>query len=137
MEAEYIARPPIEAETIDETIPLLGGQGAGSSSINATVKRRTFLIIVACIVIIDLGSWGAVAPAAQILEGIICREYYEAGQDDPTKAMQLLSGYDCKIAPVQNELAFLTGWFDTIFTIPSESSGRCQRTKEEVTDERL
>jgi len=112
--------PPIQAETIDETVPLLGGDDATPAEMNKSIKRRTFLITAAAIVIIDLAMWLGIAPQAQIFEDIICRQYYEHASSDPAKIVLPIASYDCKVPPVQNELAFVTGWQDTLFSIPSE-----------------
>lgn len=113
-------RPPIQVETIDETIPLLGGDDATPAEINKFIKRQTFLITAAAIVIIDLAMWLGIAPQAQIFEDIICRQYYEHAANDPTKILLPIASYDCKVPSVQNELAFITGWQDTLFSIPSK-----------------
>lgn len=113
-------RPPIQAETIDETLPLLGGDDMSAAELNKSIKRRTFLITAAAIIIIDLAMWLGIAPQTQIFEDIICRQYYEHGPSDPTKILLPIAIYDCKAPPVQNELAFITGWMDTLYSLPSK-----------------
>jgi hypothetical protein len=113
-------RPPIEAETIDETVPLLSGDHTVSPGVSASIKKRTFLITAAAIVIIDLAMWLGIAPQTQIMEDIICRQYYEHGPSDPSKLVLPITSYDCKIPAVQNELAFISGWYDTLFSLPSK-----------------
>lgn len=52
-------------------------------------------------------------PAAnKIFEDILCRQYYAAHPIHPSEQ-------NCKIAPVQNELARINGWKDTFDALPS------------------
>ncbi|ATY60309.1 MFS multidrug [Cordyceps militaris] len=65
----------------------------------------------ALILILDVVASVPMTPRLVIFEQIICRTYYRAwGRDD---AMG-----DCKVAPVQAELALVNGWKETFDTVP-------------------
>ncbi|EGX93797.1 MFS multidrug transporter, putative [Cordyceps militaris CM01] len=65
----------------------------------------------ALILILDVVASVPMTPRLVIFEQIICRTHYRAwGRDD---AMG-----DCKVAPVQAELALVNGWKETFDTVP-------------------
>ncbi|OQD60699.1 hypothetical protein PENPOL_c021G03643 [Penicillium polonicum] len=63
------------------------------------------------IMIVDIVASVPVAPRMVIFEDIICRNYYAAAQDSEGLS-------NCKIEPIQSELALINGWKDTFETIP-------------------
>ncbi|KAJ5503320.1 MFS multidrug transporter [Penicillium fimorum] len=76
--------------------------------------RSAFSVTIAAsllILIIDVVASVPVAPRIVIFEEIICRNHYAAWGAD-------LRLSDCKITPVQNELALLNGWRETFDMIP-------------------
>ncbi|KAK5011654.1 hypothetical protein LTR28_010137 [Elasticomyces elasticus] len=63
------------------------------------------------ILVADIVATAPIAPRMVIFEDIICRNHYAAWQDSAGLG-------DCKIEPVQSELARIAGWKDTFDTIP-------------------
>lgn len=66
----------------------------------------------ALILILDVVASVPTAPRMVIFEDIICRNYYASLQDGGGGTV------DCKIEPVQSELALINGWKETFDTIP-------------------
>jgi len=121
IEPRAINVEPIETQTIDETVPLLGGDNEAATAVNAAIRRRTVIILTTCLVTLELGLYLSAAPQTELFEQNICNVYYSSRSEDPTKLSGSTQQYDCKIEPVQTELAFLSAWLDTLGTIPSES----------------
>ncbi|KAM3512401.1 hypothetical protein MY11210_003967 [Beauveria gryllotalpidicola] len=64
------------------------------------------------ILILDVIASVPMTPRLVVFEDIICRNYYDAwGSDDSRMG-------DCKVEPVQAELAVINGWKETFDTIP-------------------
>ncbi|KAK5010867.1 hypothetical protein LTR28_007259 [Elasticomyces elasticus] len=63
------------------------------------------------ILITDIVATAPIAPRMVIFEDIICRNHYAAWRDSAGLG-------DCKIEPVQSELARIGGWKETFDTIP-------------------
>ncbi len=61
----------------------------------------------------DIAYSVAIAPRIVIFEEVICRQYY-------AKLQTGADGLDCKIEPIQSELALINGWKDTLSLIPGE-----------------
>lgn len=61
----------------------------------------------------DIAYSVAIAPRMVIFEDVICRQYYAEVQD-------VADGLDCKIDPIQSELARINGWKDTLSLIPGK-----------------
>lgn len=79
---------------------------------------RVIAIIAICTIIADLAGYGSIAPQLQIFEQAICRDYYASiGVSTNT-----LDQDQCKIEPVQSELALINGWFDSFQTLPGDIS---------------
>lgn len=67
----------------------------------------------ALILILDVVASVPTAPRMVIFEDIICRNHYASLQDGGGGG-----AVDCKIEPVQSELAIINGWKETFDTIP-------------------
>ncbi|KAH6623941.1 MFS multidrug transporter [Chaetomium tenue] len=67
----------------------------------------------ALILILDVVASVPTAPRMVVFEGIICRNHYASLQDGGGGGP-----IDCKIEPVQSELAIINGWKETFDTIP-------------------
>lgn len=97
-----------------ETEPLLASEDQDIRV--PTISHVRVIALVATIVLIsDLAGYAATAPQLQIFEDIICRQYYYSLQGESNHTGQ---GVNCKIEPVQSELALINGWADTFQTIP-------------------
>jgi len=112
MGVAQVIEPEAEAQTIDETVPLLGSSKGVVPPVNKAMRRRVFIALLAMICVLDLGAVLGQSPSTQIFEEIICSNYYNAHSKDPSKVLDTRN-YNCKIEPVQSELAYLTGWMDT------------------------
>jgi hypothetical protein len=72
------------------------------------------LAVSALILLADVVASVPVAPRMVIFEDIICRNYYAASENGQEIG-------NCKIGPVQSELALINGWKETFDTIPGKS----------------
>lgn len=108
-----VVEPGEQAQTIDETVPLLSSSKGVDPPVNKALRRRVFIALLAMICILDLGAVLGASPATQIYEEIICWNHYNDISKNPSKMLDKVPR-DCKIEPVQSELAFLTGWMDTV-----------------------
>lgn len=88
-------------------------------SIIATVAQdkhaqrwRILLVGSVLVLLADFGFFLAIPPQTKIFEDILCNQYYASQSIPPFEA-------DCKIAPVQSELARINGWKDTFDALPS------------------
>jgi len=83
-------------------------------------QRRVLAILSAIFIIVNFGAMMEDAPMTVIFQDIICKKYYKdaakAGNMTITPAVPLVAvlPFDCKIEPVQTELAFIIGWKNTI-----------------------
>jgi hypothetical protein len=66
----------------------------------------------ALILVLDVVAAAPTAPRMVIFEDIICRNHYASLQDGGGGTV------NCKIEPVQSELALINGWKETFDTIP-------------------
>jgi len=122
VEPRAINPEPIETQAIDETVPLLGGDNGATTAANAAIRRRTVFILTTCLVTLEVGIFLSAAPQTELFERNICNAYYSSKSEDPTKLSGSMQEYDCKIEPVQTELAFLSAWLDTLGVIPGDGS---------------
>ncbi|KAF2970819.1 hypothetical protein GQX73_g2829 [Xylaria multiplex] len=89
------------------------GQDRPDSS-DQSSTRKAFTITIAISVLLMMAEFTnliAMAPRMAIFEDIICRQYYADWQD-------MTSVADCKIEPVQSELARINGWKRTSTMLP-------------------
>ncbi|KAL3421494.1 ATP synthase F0 [Phlyctema vagabunda] len=122
--------PASEIGTDAETTLLLGASydddgDISTQDVKATSTSRgplkIILLIATITLIFDIAGYASYAPQLEIFEKIICREYY-AHEAQATKGGSIIDprDYDCKIAPIQAELAILNGWKDGLDTIPGK-----------------
>ena len=81
---------------------------------NQSSTRSAFTVTIAISVLLmmaDVSNSIAMAPRMVIYEDIVCRQYYADWQD-------IAGVTDCKIEPVQSELALIYGWKRTFSMIP-------------------
>lgn len=76
-------------------------------------QRWQILIVGSLLIFLaDLGFFLSIPPQTKIFEDILCRQHYAAYPAQPSEQ-------NCKIAPVQSELARINGWKDTFDALPS------------------
>ncbi|KAK8141533.1 hypothetical protein G3M48_010358, partial [Beauveria asiatica] len=101
-------RPSDEESSRPGAYPRPGGGHASPTVFNVTVAASVIILI--CDVVASV----PMTPRLVVFEDIICRNYYNAwggGSGDSRMG-------DCKIEPVQAELAVINGWKETFDTIP-------------------
>lgn len=91
-------------------------QAAGDNTINCW---RILAISSIVFFFVDFGFYLTVPAQTRIFEEIICRQYTAQG--------------DCKIAPVQSELAAVNGWKDTFDALPGIFGQQCQQNSRRKT----
>ena len=105
----------------DESISLLdihqnAAQGTETPSRTPRSSLWIVLSLAAVMLILDISSYIAMAPETAILEDIACSKYYNRlEQMNPPASFQTR---DCKIKPIQSEVALINGWKDALETIP-------------------
>jgi len=77
-----------------------------------SASSRCVLQLCALTLVFDFTQYSVYAPLTAVFEDIICNHYYSS-------AAPSLSQRDCKIFPVQSELALVKGYKDTFNQIPS------------------
>lgn len=108
-----------------ENSPLLGDHDSrdGPPSISPSVTPthpkflRVVVISVVCIFLMELGDFMLRAPFMRILEDSICRSYFKSISAGIDFALPIPEE-DCKLPPIQRELANLKGWNITFQCLP-------------------
>lgn len=87
-----------------ESTPLLGS--------NASKAKKEYVVAVAftLVVLVDFAGVLTETPQTSILEGIICRRYYNSHRTE--------ASLDCTAGPIQAELATITQLFNTFNLVP-------------------
>jgi len=101
----------------DETTLLLHDNvRAPKAATRSSNYLRNILPLCVVMLIIDMANYVAIAAQTAILEDIACRKYYSSA----THRIHSLDveTQNCKIEPVQSEIALIIGWKDAIETIP-------------------
>lgn len=93
-------------------VPQAAQQDVNYSSAASRYVRQLCVILL----IVDFVMFSSYAPLTAVFEDIICNKYYSSSI--PSSLLQ----HDCKVAPVQSELAFVKGYKDTLSQIPSRLS---------------
>lgn len=104
----------------DETTSLLHSRRASQSTPVAPAFphfKRTAFAVVLIIFVCEIGDFMTRAPWVRILESILCERYYD-GQKSLSSSGPIPENL-CKVAPVQDELAQLTGVDIALQYIPS------------------
>jgi len=75
------------------------------------------LYCVALYFFMEIFDFIIIAPLTQLFEEVICRQYYEE------HVLQFFADHrDCKIAPIQSELAIVRGWKGFFDALPGTFS---------------
>lgn len=116
---------PIEPDLDDgqasESSPLLADSSSVPSSTNPKTHPQLFKVATICIALaffVEIGDYMLRAPLMRILEGIICRSYYESTMPLGMDLSLPIPEGKCKVPFVQAELAMLRGWDMTFSCIP-------------------
>ncbi|CAK7275359.1 hypothetical protein SEPCBS119000_006652 [Sporothrix epigloea] len=83
-----------------------------------TLSQR-LAVAIPCLILtlcLDFGGNMVGAPLSEILEGIVCRSFFE-------DAIQPAADSRCKDTQVQSELALITGWYGTFSLLPGLLTG--------------
>lgn len=83
---------------------------------------RTTLSATAILVILSIGSDISLAPATGILEQVVCNKYYGRSRVPFHSSTDTVSIRDCKIVPVQSEMAYINAWKDAFELLPGKWS---------------
>lgn len=102
----------------DETTVLLGARSPSPEppSRRLSSALRRILAIGAVTVLVEIASQLSTVPQTEILEKIVCRNYYAR---DGLHDVIAFGPDRCKAEPVQSELAYVRGWQFSIQIIPS------------------
>jgi len=109
---------PRELGEQHETSPLLSPVLPPARDESPT-RHPNFVVVATVLIIsfflVEIGDYMMRAPLARILENIVCRKYYES-----TSSFIVLPipEENCKVGPIQRELAMLKGWDITISCVP-------------------
>ncbi|KAK4152714.1 hypothetical protein C8A00DRAFT_34564 [Chaetomidium leptoderma] len=124
-----MAPPPVSVPVVAEDTPLLwnardedGKTVKRDDASETSSQQRTYLsassrcVIQLCALtlIFDFTQYSVYAPLTAVFEEIICNRYYSSLAASPFLAQR-----DCKVFPVQSELALVKGYKDTFNQIPS------------------
>ncbi|KAK4165567.1 major facilitator superfamily domain-containing protein [Cladorrhinum sp. PSN259] len=121
-----------------ETAALLGGpsddhpaaleEPLGPKPMSVKSILFTMLTSAGVVFLLDIGNSLSLAPQTAILESIVCQRYYERlhGQlnwqyQGNVSVISWGAGgtdKDCKIGPIQSQVAFINGWKDVCETLP-------------------
>ncbi|KAK6533318.1 hypothetical protein TWF694_002269 [Orbilia ellipsospora] len=99
---------------------LVDTETAGQSAANS--PRKALFIIILFIIILfvfDFADSMFQAPIVRIYEDIICRNYFDAHQPELNHSGRQIPEEQCKIPPVQKELALIRGMEPVFDAIPS------------------
>lgn len=103
-----------------ETEPLLAAEHAApnddvaASPLKTRQQRFIFSVICMLAIVAGFASYLEFAPQTKIFQDIVCREYYRNHES----RLDIDLNVDCKIEPVQSEVAYIVGWLSTITEIP-------------------
>jgi len=91
----------------------------------AVFANPTYKLTACAFLIYFLTEFGLITlqvPGTRLFEHAVCREYYRSNPS-PWSPFNISAEIDerlCKIAPIQHEVALLSGWRDSFLAIPSE-----------------
>ncbi|KAK2810690.1 hypothetical protein FQN50_002733 [Emmonsiellopsis sp. PD_5] len=109
-------------ERDDETRPLLAAEPSPSQTRPRRFREKPVVLVFLCLLLIfciDFGSYMSLAPQTRIYESIACRNYYESHDPGWNQSVAEIPEEQCKIAPVQGEVAFVQGMQGSFDAIPS------------------
>ncbi|KAF1952033.1 MFS general substrate transporter [Byssothecium circinans] len=99
--------PLIETSLTDQESPVHNPHRAPG---NYVWKIAPLAIVM---LLLDTSSYLSVGPEVAIFEQVACREYY-----GPTFISDTMDESQCKIEPVQSEVAFVIAWNNALQTVP-------------------
>ncbi|KAH8721147.1 Efflux pump ustT [Beauveria bassiana] len=114
-DGQYAEESPL-LRTLAQTLPSDDDSSPSAYSRPGGSLPTVFKVTVAASVIIlisDVVASVPMTPRLVIFEDILCRNYYDAWGGSGDSRM-----CDCKVEPVQAELAVINGWKETFDTIP-------------------
>lgn len=74
---------------------------------------------IAVVFLLNAANQLSMAARTEILEDIVCRAHYAHAPSKPQ---------ECKVEPVQSEMAFVNGWGDVFDTLPCKPIPRASNT---------
>ncbi|MCJ1355488.1 MAG: hypothetical protein MMC33_005480 [Icmadophila ericetorum] len=104
----------------EEQTPLLAPENAPSPSSHKNTKPLRFTVL--CIIFlltVEFGSFVMVPPGTEILESIICRQYYDAHDPNRFPGRGKIPERDCKVDKVDGEVALIQGVLMSLYMVPS------------------
>lgn len=104
-----------------DTSPLLGPPSpspSGKPTTKDTHYIRIVVLVTASVFLLEIGDFMMRAPTLRLMEDILCRQYYDSRDDESIDLRLPIPEDNCKIAPIQGELAMLRGWDTTFSCLP-------------------
>ncbi|KAF3904137.1 hypothetical protein AA313_de0204041 [Arthrobotrys entomopaga] len=99
---------------------LVDTENASRISANSTRKALvTIILFIVILFVFDFADSMFQAPIVRIYEDIICRNYFDIHQPEMNHSGRQIPEEQCKIAPVQKELALIRGMEPVFDAIPS------------------
>ncbi|GLA33908.1 hypothetical protein AnigIFM63309_003931 [Aspergillus niger] len=80
---------------------------------------RVVVIIIICIFLLELGDYMMRAPFMRVLEDITCRKFYGSTTAFNSHVPRPIPEHECKVAPVQAEIAMIKAWDNALSCIPA------------------
>ncbi|KAK2773040.1 hypothetical protein FQN52_004725 [Onygenales sp. PD_12] len=106
----------------NETQPLLAAEPSPSQTRPRRFREKPVVLVFLCLLLIfciDVGSYMCLAPQTRIYESIACRNYYESHDPGWNQSVTEIPEEQCKIPPVQSEVAFVQAMQGSFGAIPS------------------
>ena len=100
-----------EGEPQTERSLLIQSTTINSENASRHVYSPTYINVLACafIVIYEMSLFLQFAPTTEIMESIICEDYYKQKSSVMFRPGDS-EDEECKVAPIQTELALVLGW---------------------------
>jgi len=100
-----------DGEPLTERSLLIPSITITSENASRHVYSPTYITSLACalIVIYEMSLFLQFAPTTEIMESILCEDYYSQGSSEIVRPGDF-NNEECKEAPIQTELALVLGW---------------------------
>jgi len=100
-----------EGEPLTERSLLIPSITTASKNASRHVYSPTYITCLACalIVVYEMSLFLQFAPTTEIMESILCEAYYSQGSS-VIVSPSIFTDEECKVAPIQTELALVLGW---------------------------
>jgi len=100
-----------EGEPLTERSLLIPSITTASKNASRHVYSPTYITCLACalIVVYEMSLFLQFAPTTEIMESILCEAYYSQGSS-VIVSTSIFTDEECKVAPIQTELALVLGW---------------------------